>query len=219
MHLRKRKSKLFLFLFSVVLIISGIGIIMSKYLYNSYLDKKEINKIQTFYEKQEKINTNVINDYEEPNNVVNEDYIAVIKVPKINLEKGLCSKNSSCNNLNDNVQILDYSAYPDEPNGNFVLAGHSGTGRNAYFNMLDKLTKEDEIFVIYDGFQYKYKVVNIYEIEKTGTANIIRNKEKNTLTLITCKNNSNKQIIIISELVERTGYNALKKIIKKNLNC
>ena len=66
---------------------------------------------------------------------------------------------------------------------------------------------DDEIYVIYGGFQYKYKIVNIYDIEKTGTANIIRNKEKTTLTLVTCRHNTNKQIIVISELVERTEYN------------
>ena len=42
---------------------------------------------------------------------------------------------------------------------------------------------------------------NIYDVEKTGTANIVRNAEKNTLTLITCRHNTNKQIVIICELI------------------
>ena len=41
----------------------------------------------------------------------------------------------------------------------------------------------------------------MYDIEKTGTANIIRNKEKTTLTLITCRHNTNKQIVVICELI------------------
>ena len=53
------------------------------------------------------------------------------------------------------------------------------------------------------GSEYKYKVVNQYDIEKTGTANIVRNAEKSTLTLITCRHNTNKQIIYICELVEK----------------
>ena len=41
----------------------------------------------------------------------------------------------------------------------------------------------------------------LYLIDKTGTAEIIRNKNKSTLTLITCKHNTNKQIIVIAELI------------------
>ena len=44
--------------------------------------------------------------------------------------------------------------------------------------------------------------VNSYEIEKNGYAHIVRNAEKSTLTLITCKHNTNKQIVVIWELVE-----------------
>ena len=52
------------------------------------------------------------------------------------------------------------------------------------------------------GRTYNYKLVNTYEIEKTGTAHIKRNGEKNTLTLITCKHNTNKQLVFIFELNE-----------------
>ena len=43
--------------------------------------------------------------------------------------------------------------------------------------------------------------MNIYEIEKTGKANIVRNGSKTTLTLITCKGNEDKQLVVISELI------------------
>ena len=43
----------------------------------------------------------------------------------------------------------------------------------------------------------------MYDIEKTGSANIIRNANKSTLTLVTCRHNTNKQIIIICELEEK----------------
>ena len=84
-----------------------------------------------------------------------------------------------------------------------MLAGHSGSGRVSYFRKLDKLSQDDEVSIFYNGSEYKYKVVNQYDIEKNGTANIVRNAEKNTLTLITCRHNTNKQIVIICELVEK----------------
>ena len=50
----------------------------------------------------------------------------------------------------------------------------------------------------------EYRLVKRYEIEKTGIANISRNGKKTTLTLITCKDNSNKQLVFIFEL-EKDG--------------
>ncbi|MBQ3414469.1 MAG: sortase [Clostridia bacterium] len=191
-----------------LLIIVGIVMVGGKYIYTYLLDKKEDIKIEEFYEVQEKIDDEIIatetptEEKQEESKQDNTNYIAVIKIPKIGLEKGLCEKDSYCNNVNRNIQILKESTYPDIANGNFILAGHSGTGRISYFKNLYKLLQDDEVSIFYQGKEYKYKVVNMYDIEKTGTANIIRNKEKTTLTLITCRHNTNKQIVVICELVE-----------------
>lgn len=189
------------------LILLGISVVGGKYLYNYLLDRAEDIKIEEFYEIQETIDDETIVEeppteekHEEPKQD-NTNYIAVIKIPKIGLEKGLCEKESYCNNVNRNIQILKESTYPDIENGNFILAGHSGTGRVSYFRNLNKLSQDDEVSIFYQGKEYRYKVVNIYDIEKTGIANIVRNKEKTTLTLITCRHNTNKQIIIICELI------------------
>ena len=66
-----------------------------------------------------------------------------------------------------------------------------------------EISVSNEEYIAVNGAEYKYKVVNMYDIEKTGTANIIRNANKSTLTLVTCRHNTNKQIIIICELVEK----------------
>ena len=189
------------------LILLGISVVGGKYLYNYLLDRAEDIKIEEFYEMQETIDDETIIEetpteekQEEPKQD-NTNYIAVIKIPKIGLEKGLCEKGSYCNNVNRNIQILKESTYPDIPNGNFILAGHSGTGRVSYFRKLYKLEQDDEVSIFYQGKEYKYKVVNMYDIEKTGIANIVRNKEKTTLTLITCRHNTNKQIVVICELI------------------
>ncbi len=195
-----------------LLIIGGLSLVGGKYLYNYLQNRQEDNMIQNFYEIQEQIDdtnedtpteSNEVQEEKKEISVSNEEYIAVIKIPKIGLEKGLFKKDSYNNNVNKNIQILDDSSYPDEENGNFILAGHSGSGRVAYFKNLHKLERDDQVSVFYNGAEYKYKVVNMYDIEKTGTANIIRNANKSTLTLVTCRHNTNKQIIIICELVEK----------------
>ena len=206
----KKDSKSQLLIVGSLLIILGFGIIGGKYLYNYLQNKNEEKLIDVFYEEQEEIeeNTNTEEQVEtpteeKPKSSSKVNYVAVIKIPKIGLEKGLCAKGTYCNNVNRNIQILNESDYPDKEKGNVMLAGHSGSGRVSYFRKLDKLSQDDEVSIFYNDSEYKYKVVNQYNIEKNGTANIVRNAEKNTLTLITCRHNTNKQIVIICELVEK----------------
>ena len=197
------------------LIIIGIGILGGK-IVNNYLDKKqEQDLINNFYEQQEEyvVDVPVMEEELVEEEVVEQEekketttptinYIAVIKIPKIGLEKGLASKGSYWNNVNRNIEILSESDMPDVENGNVILAGHSGNSGVSYFRKINKLQNDDNVSIVYNGKEYKYKMVNSYEIEKNGYAHIVRNAEKSTLTLITCKHNTDKQIVVICELVE-----------------
>ncbi len=197
------------------LIIIGIGILGGK-IVNNYLEKKqEQDLINEFYEQQEEYVVDVpvmeeelvkeeVAEQEEKKETTTPtiNYIAVIKIPKIGLEKGLASKGSYWNNVNRNIEILSESDMPDVDKGNVILASHSGNSSISYFRKLNKLQNDDIVSIVYNGKEYKYKIVNSYEIEKNGYAHIVRNAEKNTLTLITCKHNTDKQIVVICELVE-----------------
>lgn len=204
-------SKSQLIVVGSLLTILGTLIIGGKYLYNYLETKNEEQLIDTFFEEQKEITEDTTPEVpeekvetEKPQPTKTKiDYFAVIKIPKIGLEKGLANKGSYYNNVNRNILVVKESDMPDKDKGNVILAGHSGSGRTAYFKNLHKLVRDDEVSIFYNGSEYKYKVVNQYDIEKTGTANIVRNAEKNTLTLITCRHNTNKQIIYICELVEK----------------
>lgn len=202
-----------------LLLLLGIGIITNKIIVIINQNEIEKESLDNFYKEQEIIEEIISNEpIEEATEKIEEitekkevnkityQYIAVLKIPKINLERGLVSKDCIYNNVEKNIQILKESDMPDIVNGNLILAAHSGSGKNAYFRDVYKLSINDIVGVVYNGFEYKYKVVNIYDIEKTGTAHIIRNQNKTTLTLITCRNNTEKQIIVICELIEG-GYN------------
>lgn len=131
-----------------------------------------------------------------------EPYIATLKIPKINLERGFYDKNSSLNNVNYNILFHKNSSYPTEDKGNVILAAHSGSSANSYFNNLYKLDLGDLAYIDYNNVTYTYKIVNIYKEDKDGNVSIYRDKNKNTLTLITCTNNDNtKQTIYILEQV------------------
>ena len=192
--------------FDLFLIMCGVVIILCKHSYLLLQDINEDRQIKVFLKEQKTINKEIsIPNVNEETNVTHtsSNYIVLIKIPKINLEKVLCNINSKCNNVNQNIQILKEDDYPDIENGNFILAGHSGTRYISYFKNLDKLVVGDNVSILFNGYEYRYEIKRIYDIEKTGTADIVRNQDKTTLTLITCRHNTNKQIIIICELIER----------------
>ena len=205
MQTKKEKNKSWLAITGFLLLFLGISAITYYVASNKNLDNLEQNALKDFYIKEQEIIEDDKKDEEPKNEEVKEhkkiEYIAVLKIPKINLERGLVDPNSYLNNVDYNIQILKNSAMPDQRFGNVMLAAHSGNARISYFRNLDKLDINDNVSISYKGKIYSYKVVNIYDIEKTGKAQIIRNKNVSTLTLVTCRHNTNKQMIVICELV------------------
>jgi len=212
MQRRKSKSQSQLLLVGFCLIILGFCFIGYKIFQVNSTNEHEEELKQNFFEEYQiqrnspdiEVEQHDILTQEPQKDVINNpQYIAVLKIPKINLEKGLVDKNSVDNNLNKNVKILAEADMPDKENGNLILAAHSGNSVIGYFRELDKLQISDEAIIFYEGYEYRYKIVNIYDVEKTGSVHIIRNASKNTLTLITCRDGTDKQIIIICELMQK----------------
>ena len=206
----KKGKKSQLLIVGSLLILIGISVIGIKIFLDVRADNLEDIALVEFYEEQEKIDNEIPTETEETDNTTEQakstnslDYIAVLKIPSIGLEKGLVAKDSYYNNVNRNIKILDESDMPDQENGNVILAAHSGNGRTAFFKNLDKLQIDDTVSIFYNGYEYKYRMINTYDVEKTGSVEITRNAPKSTLTLITCRHNTNKQIVIICELVEK----------------
>lgn len=205
----KEKNKNWIVIFSsLLLIILGVAIIGGKHLY-LYLSKLENDiKIEEYFEdpivetEEVIIVDDEVKEEKQSTPINTEKYIAVLEIPKINLKRGIYAKNSKLNNVNKNVYLLKESNMPDEEKGNFILAGHSGTAYFSYFKNLPKLDIGDVAYVYYKGGRYGYKLINNYEMIKNGKANIIRNGEKTTMTLITCKHNTDKQLVYIFELME-----------------
>lgn len=186
----------------IIIILSFIFIGFS--LYKDYkVEENNENELKEFYEVQEEIIISNKGEQEEIiEKVINtESYIGVLKIGKINLERGFYSKESKLNNVNKNIQIINSSDLPDKENGNVILAAHCGNSRVAFFNKLPNLELGDIATIYYQGREYSYQLVDNYEIEKSGQASIKRNRDKNVLTLITCKHKTNKQLIFIFELI------------------
>lgn len=160
-----------------------------------YKDKKP-KKVEIKQEKKEEVKE----EKQIENKPINE-YIGYLNIPKINLNKGFLDINSPNNTVEKNIQVIEGSDYPDKEKGNLIIAGHSGTGWKAFFNDLYKLEQGDTLIVSFKEHKYIYKIVSIYQQPKIGHVAIYRNYDRQTLTLITCTNSSDKdQTIYISEL-------------------
>ena len=140
------------------------------------------------------------NDDGLPEEVTN-GYIGYLTIPKINLTKGFLDIRYTENDVDKKLLVVEGSHYQDKEKGNFIIAGHSGTGWNSFFNDLYKLNENDTVYVTYKGKKYIYIIKNIYTQPKIGKLAIYRDYTKTTLTLITCTNNdSTTQTVYIAEL-------------------
>ena len=107
---KKTKSRLILVGFFLVF----IGFIILALKFGIFISKnaQEDKSINNFKEKQEIVHDDITSnkeDKEVSSKSNNEEYIALLEIPKIKLEKGLYDIKSSLNNVDKNIQILKES--------------------------------------------------------------------------------------------------------------
>ena len=198
----------------ILLIIISISVVM----YDNYKDNQKVLENVELVENFFEIENNPIEEQKEEVVIKDEEdkktsssptynYIAVLEIPSIKLKRGLVYYKSKYNNVKYNIQIIEHSQMPDIENSNLILAGHNGTSNVSFFNDLDKLKEDSLVYVYYNNIKYIYKINNNYEVKKDGKVEIIRNRNKTTITLITCKKDSkDKQLVYIGYLVDKVEY-------------
>jgi len=196
-------------IFGISFIIIGI-LLIGVYQYRiSRENKLDDEAVDIYFEKQEEAleditNEEIIEEKEESKESSEPlyEYIGVLEIPSINFKRGLLDMNDKNNTVSKNIQVLKDSDYPDVVNGNLIIAGHSGSGRIAFFKNLYKLSKGEESYIYYKNKKYIYKMIESYEVQKTGIVPIKNYENKTILTLITCSQDEEKQIVFINELIE-----------------
>lgn len=178
---------------SYLLIVIGISITCYPYLLERRQVTEEHNKIAYTLEQEAGYRKVKIED----------TYDLILEIPQINLKKGIYKKNDKRNNINENVVIHEKSDYPNVYNSNLILFAHSGIGLKAYFNDLVKLNEDSLVKVYYKNKKYTYKIDHYDIVSKDGTIEIIRDKNKKTITLITCsQQDKSKQLVYIGYLID-----------------
>ena len=193
----KKKINKVLSILGIILIAFGSLILI----YSIFIvdNKNIVRNLEKNDIKNNKVNVSKVN-----NKTV--DYKAILSIPKIDLVGKIYDINSKLNDVSKNIQVISPSTFPDVENSNLILASHSGNSKISYFKNLDKLILDDDVYLYYQDKKYEYKVKDIYNQEKDGEIEIIKNKNTDTLSLITCdKNDKRYQIVFICELVETSN--------------
>ena len=200
--IKMQKNKNYFLVISLIVIFLGISLIIYNLYNNNNIKRIEKISIEYFF------NTNK-NTQEKQYNIIKKDklieYIAILEIPKINLNQGLVRPNSNLNNVNKNIQILTPFNRLDQLGTNLILAGHSGNSKVSFFRNINNLEIGNDIYIYYQNKKYHYKVLKKYEVEKTGKIHVKSNQNKTLLTLTTCSYN-NKQLIILSEQINSFKY-------------
>lgn len=124
-----------------------------------------------------------------------DKYYGHLIISNINMNLGFYNTNNPKNNVNENVTLIETNI-----KNTFLLAAHSGKGPLAYFNNLRYLNINDEITLIIDKRELKYKIENIRNEPKRGKINI--KNEENQLILTTCnQQKKGLQLIIEAKLI------------------
>lgn len=197
----KRKNKIIIIICLIIMVISiFIGLYPS--LSKKEKEVKEDKLVQEFIDKNDDVKTTTKNEEEKQEKHIEEDYLMVVEIPKINLRKGIYNINSKNNIVNKNIQIMKESDMPNKDKGMLVLAGHNGNSRVSYFDRLNELNKEDKVYIYYANNKYTYEISNMYEAEKNGTITVKKEREKTVIVLISCKKNTkDKQLVYIGNLI------------------
>ena len=184
---------------SLIIIMVSLSLFCCYHIYYYFLDKGSSDLVRNYYVSELNEETKPV--VKKINNKGVEEYLGILKIPKINLRQGFYNINSNNNIVSKSVTILKESTMPSNNGSIIYLTAHSGSGYLAFFKDLNKLDINDMVYLDIDGNNYQYIVNNIYELERSGKIIVNHNIHENYLVLSTCGNND-KQLVVSSKLVK-----------------
>lgn len=222
----KRKKKIYkvLFVLSIVVVLG----LLAKYLYDDYIERKNVEKsqeilmnMQTYSEEDTTIvenNTLVVALNENIEEVkpeildrFNVEYTtdkgtkyridAILNIPSLGIYYPVISETSE-----ELLKISLNKFWGGEPNavGNYCIAGHNYDGKDILFGKLNKIQNGD-IVELEDktGEILQYKVYNTFIVKPTNvecTSQLTNGRKE--MTLITCADGGKTRLIVKCRAVE-----------------
>lgn len=174
----------------IIMILAGISLILTTGFIKYKVYKNQKDMINAFentikdVDKEKKQTDNLQTKAQESKKIDKEKgIIGIITIPKINLEAAI-GEGVDTETLKYAVGHFPGTPLP-EKKGNFCIAGHRSYTYGEFFNRLDELQIDDEIFIKTESSQYKYKVYEKKVIEPSEIS-VLDNTKSPIITLVTC---------------------------------
>lgn len=187
-----------------IIVVSIIAIVIKDSIKENTINK-EINNVLNVQFNNE--GYNVVNGEEQQNNstnnnnqniTVSENAVAVIQIPSVGIQ-GVVKEGTDNTTLKNYIGMFKGAAYPGQI-GNFSVAAHYNIYTELFKN-LPKVKIGDEIKVITRTETYKYKVTSKQTVSPSSIE-VITNKDKAEITLITCNYNATARLVVKGELIQ-----------------
>lgn len=191
-----KKKRSFLGIVGTIMIIVGLGFIAWDF-GTTYIQRKSIEK-----EMQDFFNAPLLTDDDSvPKEASDKDLWGMIQIDKLDINFPII-KSDDWSYLNRYLVAWEQSTNPPEK-GNFSIAGHNGRCASCVFRNFDKLEKKDTIRLVDKENIYTYEIYDIFKVFYTDTSVLNETKDKTTITLVTC--------------TEQTTYDEYRTIVKGEL--
>ncbi|MCY6960199.1 class D sortase [Clostridium brassicae] len=167
---------------SIALIFIGVLIITTALFLRIKSNMKEQSLIKEFNQQLKDIDSK-INDNKDERNTNLDSTIGILSIPKIDCKVPICE------GIDKNTLKYSVGHFKDTPlpgdKGNCCIAGHRSYTYNEFFNRLDELKENDEIYIQNKKGKYKYIVYKKMVVKPTEVS-VLNNTKEGEITLVTC---------------------------------
>ncbi|KOC34038.1 class D sortase [Clostridium botulinum] len=203
--MKKKIIPVLLIVIGLILIFTGIGLKIYSKNRETKLIKKFNEEIQ-LQKQNNKLNNNENkkDDNKKENKKQNVNIgkeLALIEISSIDLQSVIV-EGMEKEQLRYYLCHFESTAMPGE-NGNFSIAGHSSFIYNEILNHLYEVNIGDVIKLKTKKGEFNYVINNKFIVEPNEVEVLDQNKDKKTMTIVTCSNRGKKRLIVTAQMNEK----------------
>ncbi|AEB75290.1 sortase [Clostridium botulinum] len=203
--MKKKIIPVLLIVIGLILIFTGIGLKIYSKNRETKLIKKFNEEIQ-LQKQNNKLNNNENkkDDNKKENKKQNVNIgkeLALIEIPSIDLQSVIV-EGMEKEQLRYYLCHFESTAMPGE-NGNFSIAGHSSFIYNEILNHLYEVNIGDVIKLKTKKGEFNYVINYKFIVEPNEVEVLDQNKDKKTMTIVTCSNRGKKRLIVTAQMNEK----------------
>lgn len=152
------------------------------------------NKIENIPQRKKQVET-----FDKTNHIglTEDDVLGIVTIPALDVKAPLT--------FGEDEEYLKYgvglSHGTPGQKGNSVIGGHRNFIHARHFKFLHKLNKDDIFYIHTQDGKFKYKIVDVREVQPEDTW-ILRNRGGSTATLLTCTVDSKRRVVVFGELID-----------------